>query len=69
MRVLDIESLDITAGTDFAFAYALLRCGSAADFEREPDQRLRLTIGLRKTGGHWQVTHEHRSFPDTSEPQ
>ncbi len=56
------------AGTEVAFAYALLRCGTAADLARDPEQRLRLTLGLRKTGGRWIVTHEHHSFPDTTGP-
>jgi uncharacterized protein (TIGR02246 family) len=64
--VFEIESLEVTAGTDVAFAFALLRCGTPADFEREPDQRLRLTIGLRKVDERWVVTHEHHSFSDTS---
>jgi ketosteroid isomerase-like protein len=63
----ELESLDVTAGDDVAFAFGLLRCGTAAEFAREPDQRLRLTIGLRKIGGRWVVTHEHHSFSDTSE--
>jgi uncharacterized protein (TIGR02246 family) len=66
--VFDIESLDITAGADVAFAYALLRCGTPDEFARNPDTRLRLTLGLRKQDGRWVVTHEHHSFPDTTEP-
>ena len=65
--VFEIESLDVTAGSDVAFASALLRCGTPEQFEREPEQRLRLTIGLRKAGGHWTVTHEHHSFADATE--
>jgi ketosteroid isomerase-like protein len=65
--VFEIESLDVTAGADVAFAFGLLRCGTAADLERDPDHRLRLTVGLRKTGGRWVVTHEHHSFADTSD--
>jgi ketosteroid isomerase-like protein len=64
--VFEIESLDVTAGAEVAFAYALLRCGTPADFARDPEQRLRLTIGLRKTGGRWIVAHEHHSFPDAT---
>jgi ketosteroid isomerase-like protein len=64
--VFEIESLDVTAGTDVAFAYALLRCGTPADFARQPGRRLRLTIGLRKSGDRWIVAHEHHSFPDTT---
>lgn len=66
--VFEIETLDITAGADVAFAFALLRCGTAADFTRHPAQRLRLTVGLRKVDGRWTVTHEHHSFPDTTTP-
>jgi uncharacterized protein (TIGR02246 family) len=60
----DIVALDVTAGNDVAFAYALLRCGTRDELEQDPDNRLRLTIGLRKDGGRWIVTHEHHSFPD-----
>jgi uncharacterized protein (TIGR02246 family) len=62
--VFEIEQLDITAGADVAFAFALLRCGTPADFDRDPEHRLRLTIGLRKTEQRWVVTHEHHSFAD-----
>jgi uncharacterized protein (TIGR02246 family) len=61
--VFEIVELDVTAGDDVAFAYALLRCGSRADLEQDPDNRLRLSIGLRNEGGRWIVTHEHHSFP------
>jgi uncharacterized protein (TIGR02246 family) len=60
--VFEIESLDVIAGIDVAFAYALLRCGTPADFARDPEQRLRLTVGLRKNDGRWTVVHEHHSF-------
>ena len=58
-----IESLEVTAGTDVAFAVALLRCGTDEEFAENPDRRLRLTVGLRKVDGRWVVTHEHHSFP------
>ena len=59
----DIVSLDVTAGTDVAFAIALLRCGTPDEFQKDPAIRLRLTIGLRKDRRRWIVTHEHHSFP------
>ena len=62
----EIESLEVTAGDDVAFAYALLRCGTPEDLTANPENRLRLTIGLRRDGGRWVVTHEHHSFPDQS---
>jgi uncharacterized protein (TIGR02246 family) len=62
----EIVSLDVTAGDDVVFAWALLRCGSEEELRNDPDTRLRLTIGLRKVGGRWVVAHEHHSFPDRS---
>jgi uncharacterized protein (TIGR02246 family) len=67
--VFEIESLEITAGVDVAFALALLRCGTPADFDRDPEQRLRLTIGLHRVDDRWVVTHEHHSFADASGEQ
>lgn len=60
----EIEELEVTAGEDVAYAWALLRCGTEEDFQRYPANRLRLTIGLRKDGNRWIVVHEHHSFPD-----
>ena len=62
----EITELAVTAGADVAFAHALLRCGTEDELARNPDQRLRRTVGLRKEGGRWVVTHEHHSFSDTS---
>jgi uncharacterized protein (TIGR02246 family) len=59
----DILSLDVTAGEDVAFAHALLRCGTPQELAAKPENRLRLTLGLRKQNGGWIVTHEHHSFP------
>ncbi len=61
----EIVELDVTAGDDVAFAYALLRCGKPEEFAANPDNRLRCTIGLRKRDGRWVVTHEHHSFCST----
>jgi uncharacterized protein (TIGR02246 family) len=64
--VFDIEEFEVTAGDDVAFAWALLRCGKPAELEEDPENRLRLTLGLRKHDGRWVVTHEHHSFADTN---
>jgi uncharacterized protein (TIGR02246 family) len=58
----DLLSLDVVAGDDIAFAYALLRCGTPQELQEEPENRLRLTVGLRKHEGRWLVVHEHHSF-------
>jgi uncharacterized protein (TIGR02246 family) len=59
----ELLALDVTAGEEVAFATALLECGSEEDLRKRPEDRLRLTIGLRKDGGRWVVSHEHHSFP------
>jgi uncharacterized protein (TIGR02246 family) len=61
--VFDIVSLEVTAGEDVAYAFALLRCGMPDEIG---DTRLRISFGLRREDGRWVVTHEHHSFPDTS---
>ena len=63
----EIVSLDVTAGADVAYAYALLRCGTPPELAAHPENRLRLTLGLRKQDGRWTVAHEHHSFPDATE--
>jgi ketosteroid isomerase-like protein len=57
----DIVDLQITAGTDVAFAVALMRCAMIEGGNVDLD--FRLTIGLRKIDGEWMVTHEHHSVP------
>ncbi|GII28587.1 YybH family protein [Planotetraspora mira] len=59
----EITSLEITAGAGVAYAHALLRCGMPQDFAADPENRLRLTLGLVKEEGRWVVRHEHHSFP------
>lgn len=59
----EIVSLDIVAGDDAAYAHALLRCGMPEELAEHPENRLRLTLGLRKEQGRWVVAHEHHSFP------
>jgi uncharacterized protein (TIGR02246 family) len=53
----------VSVGADVAYACALLRCGTDDELQRDPDHRLRLTVGLREEG-RWIVAHEHHSFPD-----
>jgi uncharacterized protein (TIGR02246 family) len=59
----EIVFLDVTAGDQVGYAYALLRCGTAEELAENPKNRLRLTLGLRKEHGRWVVAHEHHSFP------
>jgi uncharacterized protein (TIGR02246 family) len=66
--VFEVVELDVSAGPDVAFAWALLRCGTPDELAREPDRRLRLTLGFRREAGRWTVAHEHHSFTDRSTP-
>jgi uncharacterized protein (TIGR02246 family) len=61
--IFELVELDVTAGDTVAYAYALLRCGTAESFATKPDVRLRVSMGLRKVDGRWLVAHEHHSFP------
>ena len=61
----EIVELDVTAGDDVAFAWLLLRCGTADEHAAHPERRLRVTLGLQRVDGSWVVTHEHHSFPIT----
>ncbi len=60
----DLVEIDVTAGDDVAFVWALLRCATEAELAADPDRRLRLTLGLRREDGRWRVAHEHHSFTD-----
>jgi hypothetical protein len=51
----EIVSLDVAAGEDVAFAYALLRCGTPEEFERDPSKApadSRTAAGRRPLGGY-----------------
>jgi uncharacterized protein (TIGR02246 family) len=60
--IFELTELHVAADGDVAYAFALLRCGTAQQFESEPDRRLRLTLGLRRENGAWRIAHEHHSF-------
>lgn len=61
--IFDLLELDITAGDRVAYANALLRCGHPVELTAKPAVRLRITFGLRRDDGRWQIAHEHHSFP------
>jgi uncharacterized protein (TIGR02246 family) len=62
----EIVSLEVTAGEDVAYAFALLRCDMPQGLAENPESRLRLTLGLRKERARWIIAHEHHSFADAS---
>jgi uncharacterized protein (TIGR02246 family) len=61
--VFDLQDIEVTVGSDVAFATAIGSCVSIdSNGNREP-LAFRLTIGLRKIAGRWRVMHEHHSLP------
>ncbi len=60
----DFHDVEITAGTDVAFATAIGRCGDLSS-GKKVDLEFRLTMGFRKQDGGWRVVHEHHSIPAT----
>ena len=63
--VFEISEMNITAGEDVAFATALMRCAPAEQNGKRAELDFRLTLGLRKVGDQWTITHEHHSIPAT----
>jgi ketosteroid isomerase-like protein len=54
----DILELEITASDTVGFSHSLIKIF---------DNRVRLTMGFRKEGGQWLISHEHHSYPSASE--
>jgi uncharacterized protein (TIGR02246 family) len=59
----DFTDVEVTAGTDVAFATAIGHCVNIDKSGRREPLTFRLTMGLRKIAGRWVVTHEHHSLP------
>lgn len=55
--------MQITAGSEVAFVWALMRCAGTERSGERLELDFRLTIGLQKIAGQWTVTHEHHSIP------
>lgn len=55
----EVRDLEVAAGGDAGYAHGLARMGSAGGFS----MWFRVTFGLRKTGGRWQIAHLHESVP------
>jgi uncharacterized protein (TIGR02246 family) len=59
----DFTDVEVTAGTDVAFATAIGHCVSRDRTGKREELEFRLTMGLRKIDGAWRITHEHHSVP------
>jgi ketosteroid isomerase-like protein len=58
----DLHDLTVHAGDRVAFCHAIIKC-SGTEHGQLVHFTLRLTIGLEKIDGEWQVLHEHHSEP------
>ncbi len=61
--VFDFQDIEISAGSDVAFATAVGRCVNIDSSGNREPLVFRLTMGLRKTEARWRVMHEHHSLP------
>lgn len=59
--VFEVAQLTVHASGDLALAHWLNRCGPADD--ESQCGFMRASVGYRRTGGQWQVIHEHWSAP------
>lgn len=70
----ELRDLSVTVGEDVAFCHGLNRLSATPrgvvrgpdglEYEGERfDLWFRITVGLRKIDGRWQITHEHTSTP------
>jgi len=62
--IFDLSDVAVAAGTDVAFASALIRCEGIGRSEEPVMLDVRFTAGLRKIRDRWIVTHEHHSVPN-----
>jgi len=61
---IELETLEVTAGDGVAYAFGLLRSGTPDELAADPEDRLRLTVGLRREDGRWRIAHVHGSTAD-----
>jgi len=59
----EFSDLEVTAGSDVAFATAIGRCAGMERSGERIQLQFRLTVGLRKADGRWRIVHEHHSIP------
>jgi ketosteroid isomerase-like protein len=59
----EIHDLSIEVGGDVAFATSVNRLSGQRTNGEDTDVWMRVTVGFRRTGGRWLVTHVHDSVP------
>jgi ketosteroid isomerase-like protein len=59
----EIHDLSIEVGDDVAFSTSVNRLSGRRTNGEDTDVWMRATVGFRRTGGRWLVTHVHDSVP------
>jgi ketosteroid isomerase-like protein len=59
----DVRELTVVGGDDVAFSHSLNHVSGESRDSGRVDAWVRVTVGYRKAGGKWLVTHEHVSMP------
>ena len=59
----ELRDMVITAGEDTAFCHGLTRLGGTKTDGQKSELWFRQTLGLRKIGDAWKITHQHDSVP------
>ncbi|MEM1046891.1 MAG: nuclear transport factor 2 family protein [Pseudomonadota bacterium] len=60
---IDAAEEDVTIGDDIAFCTALNRIRGTKTDGHEVDLWFRTTLGFRRQGKDWRITHDHASVP------
>jgi PhnB protein len=60
---VELADLTITVGGDVAFCHYLEHIRGTRTDGEDQDMLTRSTLGLRKIGDAWKITHEHNSAP------
>ncbi|HEY3876726.1 MAG TPA: nuclear transport factor 2 family protein [Candidatus Kapabacteria bacterium] len=63
MGHFDLHDLQVTAGSDVAFAHCFIRCGGTFESGKQFEDWVRATFCLRKINDRWLVEHQHISMP------
>lgn len=61
--LFEMHDPEIAVDGDVAFVHYLARCGGTGPDGVEHTGWMRATVGCRRIGGQWLVTHEHFSAP------
>jgi len=61
--IFEVHHLEIEAEGGVAFGHYLVRCGGTGPDGKEQTGWMRVTVCCRRTGGRWQIAHEHFSVP------